>query len=208
MHCPLCHSPEYLSADATDTFLTCQHCGLVYRNPKLFLSPQQELERYQLHKNDIADVGYQEFVQPTVTAVMRDYQVQKNVGLDFGAGPGPVITDLLRKHGYSIHLYDPFFHPDKKALDTTYDFIVCCEVIEHFHQPNREFSLLKNLLNRGGRIYCQTLLYDHEIPMGQWHYSRDPTHVVFFTKKSLDYIQEQWEFNRVEVADRLVTFSL
>lgn len=43
--------------------------------------------RYQKHNNDIEDDGYQKFVAPITTAIMKDF-TQNHKGLDFGAGTG------------------------------------------------------------------------------------------------------------------------
>jgi len=60
-------------------------------------------------------------------------------------------------------LYDPFFHPKSELLAKKYDFIIACEVIEHFHDPRKEFELLYKLLNQGGKLYLMTDLYSQEV---------------------------------------------
>lgn len=47
-----------------------------------------------LHENDINDPGYRAFVAPVVDRISSD-RTPKHFGLDFGAGPGPVIAKLL-----------------------------------------------------------------------------------------------------------------
>lgn len=114
--------------------------------------------RYQKHNNDIEDDGYQQFVSPITLAIMRDF-TQNHKGLDFGAGIGPVIFKILKDQGYMIRLYDPFFHNYPNLLKAQYDYIAVCEVIEHFHDPKKEFSLLKKLLRQNGKLYCMTNIY-------------------------------------------------
>lgn len=85
-----------------------------------------------LHQNDIHDEGYRHFVSPITDNIQKDFDFKNSIGLDFGAGTGPVTTQILLEKGYSVNLYDPFFHPDTAVLQRRYDFIICCETMEHF----------------------------------------------------------------------------
>jgi SAM-dependent methyltransferase len=131
-------------------------------------------------------------------------QSTNDSGLDYGAGTGPVITKMLREKGYQIETYDPFFNPRKEALKKTYDYIVCCEVIEHFHNPVEEFEGLKNILKNGGTLYCMTQLYDSSIHFKTWNYKDDETHVIIYHRKGMEYIQKRFGFSSLEINNRLI----
>ncbi len=161
--------------------------------------------RYQKHNNDIEDEGYRKFVAPITSAIMKDF-TQNHKGLDFGAGTGPVISKILKDNGFSIKLYDPFFHNNPKLLEEKYDYIAACEVIEHFHNPKKEFSLLKELLQPNGKLYCMTNLYNESIDFKNWDYISDITHVFFYHKNTILYIKEEFGFSDVEIKERLITF--
>jgi len=209
MSCLLCHSRAASSIffeSAHHRFFRCEICHTVYRDPGTFLSRVDEKARYLEHNNDPEDLGYQQFVSPVVKAVMRDMRPGTH-GLDYGAGTGPVIAKLLRKAGYSISLYDPFFHPDIQTLKSKYDFIVACEVIEHFHRPLEEFKKLHMLLKPGGRLYCMTDPIDDRHDFGKWYYKDDPTHVIFYNRKNLEWIQEQVAFKELRVEGRLIVMQ-
>lgn len=186
-------------------FLSCHHCGSIFRAPSNFLSAEEEKTRYLNHNNDVNDPNYQKFVSPIVDAVCNDFNSCS--GLDFGAGTGPVISEILEKKGFQMTLFDPFFHPDKTALERTYDFIVCCEVIEHFHHPMTEFRLLKKILKPNGRLYCMTDPLPETIPFTDWYYKEDPTHVLFYSKANLKYICEQIGFKAITQKNRLILFE-
>ncbi|WP_382328301.1 class I SAM-dependent methyltransferase [Hydrogenophaga sp. UC242_50] len=109
-------------------------------------------------------------------------------GLDYGCGPGPVLADLLREAGHTVALYDPFFHPDTGALATPHDFITCTEVAEHFHDPAAEFRRLDALLRPGGWLALMTRFQTDDARFAQWHYRRDPTHVVFYREATLRWL--------------------
>jgi len=202
MVCPLCH---YSGSRIPETeLLHCLECQGIYRHKQYRLSPEKEEAQYKIHNNDVNDPGYQQFVMPIVAAVLRDFTPDHS-GIDFGAGTGPVIAKLLREQNFNIVLYDPFFHHHPDLLKDTYDYIVCCEVIEHFHNPDQEFALLKRLLKRQGRLYCMTNLYRPNTDLKRWHYVRDPTHVFFYQQITMDWIRKKYNFSACAIQDRLIT---
>jgi len=207
LKCLLCQSPEVSEFFLTEYhhFYNCNSCGTVYRNPATFLSPAEEKARYEQHINDVDDIRYQNFVRPIVSAVKAMYP-SSAVGLDYGAGTGPVITKLLIDSHYLVKMYDPFFHPYTAVLERSYDFIVCCEVIEHFHKPVSEFKKLYNLLNPGGRLFCMTdLLNDGDF--AKWYYKDDPTHVLFYNRENLEWIKNKTGFSDLDIDGRLITLK-
>ncbi|PKA83768.1 methyltransferase family protein [Ulvibacter sp. MAR_2010_11] len=206
--CILCHSlqTKLLLYRQEVAYYLCNSCGSVYKDPAGFLDREAEKERYLLHENDVNDHDYQYFVNPIVEEVVKHFP-EKSTGLDFGAGTGPVIAKLLSEKGYTISLYDPFFHPNTSVLHKTYDFIVCCEVIEHFHNPEKEFELLHKMLEPEGKLFCMTELLPKEKSFATWYYKDDPTHVLFYSEENLKWIQEHFGFKKVEIEGRLVVFS-
>ncbi len=207
MQCSLCDSKTMLFVHIEERkFFSCTKCKAVLLCPLHYLSPEEEKERYLLHQNDIHDIGYQNFVSPIVQSISREYNAN-HTGLDFGSGSGPVITSLLTEKGYNIITYDPFFDPNNSALENKYDYIVCCEVMEHFHNPSREFSLLFSLLNPEGKLYCKTSLYNKNINFRSWWYKNDPTHVFFYTTDTLLWIKNRFKFKLLEIREDLIIFG-
>jgi len=208
MYCPLCHTQSSVEYGTTGKvlFLKCHECALVFKSIEFFPSEEKEKSRYLLHKNDVNDSKYQKFVAPIVSAISKQYSTQ-SIGLDFGAGSGPVAAKLLKDKGYSIAFYDPFFYPNKEVLLTTYDFIICCEVMEHFHEPKKEFELLRKLLKPKGRLYCMTQLLPTPAKFKDWNYKNDPTHVVFYSEENLTWIKEHFDFSEVNIENRLIIFK-
>ncbi len=178
----------------------------MFLEPELRPNPEEEKLRYLHHENDVNDLGYQKFSSPITSAVLRDF-TPSDKGLDFGAGTGPVIAKLLTDKQFNISLYDPFFHPEAELLEQRYDYIVCCEVIEHFYSPSKEFALLKRLLKPGGKLYCMTDLYHEEVKFKSWYYKNDPTHVFFYHLQSLEHIKNKFEFSKLSIEGRLITYS-
>jgi len=189
-----------------DVYYLCPECGGIFRPERLLLSPEREKARYETHNNDVNDVRYQNFVSPIVNAVLKDF-APGHLGLDFGAGTGPVAAMLLHEQGYQISPYDPFFCNQRELLTRKYDYIVCCEVIEHFYHPAKEFELLKSLLNKGGKLYCMTELYRPQTDFVKWRYRNDETHVFIYQPRTLAWIQQKTGFADLTIAERLIEFT-
>ncbi|QIE58007.1 class I SAM-dependent methyltransferase [Rasiella rasia] len=209
--CILCNNEtiESYYKDNRHDFLKCTSCTSVFRNPLHYLDAAAEKERYLSHNNDINDTGYQHFVFPIIDAVARTFSSDK-IGLDYGAGTGPVITKLLAEKGYTMKLYDPFFHPNTGVLQETYDFIVCCEVMEHFHHPLKEFRRLQRLLKPNGKLFCMTNTWETTKTISdfkKWYYKNDPTHVIFYNGENLERIKNEVGFSEIVIDDRLITIS-
>lgn len=205
--CPLCQtSSEIFFQWKKRTYHTCPNCHSIFLPQQLLPELHAEESRYREHNNDVNDPRYQKFVSPIVNAVKADFTPQHE-GLDFGAGTGPVVTKLLSDAGYRLELYDPFFHPHPHLLEKTYDFIVSCEVVEHFHRPAEEFTRLKSMLKQKGKLYCMTSLYDDSIDFKQWQYKNDFTHVIIYRTETFRYIQETFGFSDLKIDKNLIILS-
>ncbi len=209
MLCPLCESSSMLLCKHRQrTYYRCSGCSSAFLHPAQRLSFAEERRRYELHNNDVEDARYQRFVTPLVEQVLSRFD-SAHRGLDFGAGTGPVITKLLRDQGYDITVYDPFFYDDYQALEQVYDYIVCCEVMEHFFHPRKSFALLKSLLKPEGSIFCRTSLFTDDIDFSAWHYKNDETHTFYYHPKSIQWIADYFGFTRLRVtSNSLIEFSL
>ncbi|PKP54048.1 MAG: methyltransferase [Bacteroidetes bacterium HGW-Bacteroidetes-1] len=205
--CPLCNSisQEFFHSKKAKYHI-CSACKGIFVGKQYLPNPANELVRYREHNNDVNDVRYQNFVSPIVNAVLKAFKMD-SIGLDFGAGPGPVISSLLREKDYQIALYDPIFHDNPELLLKQYEYIICCEVIEHFHQPAKEIQLLKTMLKEGGKLYCMTSIYNHNIDFEAWYYKNDITHVFFYQLETLHFICEHFDFSGLEIKNNFITFS-
>ncbi len=85
-------------------------------------------------------------------------------------------------------LHDPFFHPNPEAMDRTYDFVTCTETAEHFHRPADEFARLMSLVRPAGWLAIMTCFQTDDTQFANWHYRRDPTHVVFYREETLRFL--------------------
>lgn len=204
MKCPLCHAldPRRILED----YWLCPDCDLRFADARILLTPEAEFERYKLHNNDVHDERYARFVDPLFGAILARAPNAAS-GLDFGAGPGPIIAKQLRERGHTVEIYDPFFHPNAAALARVYDFVFACEVIEHFHAPGIEFARLRGLLKPGGFLAVMTAIYVPEIDFESWYYRRDPTHTAFYSRTTLGWIKDRFQFCKLEtLGERVAVF--
>jgi hypothetical protein len=165
----------------------CGTCEARFLDPGQRLSPQEEVARYRQHENDVDDPRYRQFLSKLAEPLLERLEPGL-CGLDYGCGPGPALAAMLREAGHDMALYDPFFHPDPSALERRYDFIACTETAEHFHHPAEEFDRLDRLLRRGGWLGLMTCFQTDDARFADWHYRRDPTHVVFYREATMHTI--------------------
>lgn len=168
----------------------CRQCLATYLDAAQRPGADEERRRYLQHNNGPHDPGYRAFLDRLV-APLLGLLPPNRCGLDYGCGPGPVLAQMLREAGHAVRLYDPFFHPDAAALAQTYDFITCSEVVEHFHHPAREFFRLRALLKPGGWLAIMTCFQADDRRFPDWHYRRDPTHVVFYRDQTFRHLARQ-----------------
>lgn len=203
-NCPLCNSSS--KAFYKDEFYICSCCDGIFRPKEKLLCEEKEKERYESHTNDSDDLGYQNFVSPITSSVLSEHN-KDEMGLDFGCGKDSPIVKVLRQNEYKIFEYDPYFFDDKKLLEQSYDYIACCEVIEHFYNPKKEFELFKKLLKDDGTLYLMTGIYRKNIDFSKWWYKNDLTHVFIFQEKTFEWIKKEFDFEDMKIEKNFVRFS-
>ncbi|MFT5863262.1 MAG: SAM-dependent methyltransferase [Flavobacteriales bacterium] len=201
MICTLCSSILIKKKDVY--YYDCGRCKAIVKDEKQYLPPAEEKALYQTHNNDVEDIRYQKFTMP-ITRYVLDTCLPTHKGLDFGSGTGPVISSMLKKKDYDIVPYDPFFAPDQEIFSTSYDYIVSCEVFEHFNNPKLEIDRLVSLLKPKGRLLIMTLLYNDQINFNTWHYRKDPTHIFMYRKETIEYIAKEQKLEILVLTDRFI----
>lgn len=197
--CPLCQSPE-LSNFQSSAYQRCGHCLLVVKTDRP--TELDEKARYLQHNNNADDRGYREFLSPVVSTVATLYPSGSR-GLDYGSGPTPVLSDWLKQKGYSIESYDIFFAPHGLANAQELDFVVCIETAEHFFNPGAEFANMFQRLKKGGALILMTKLFEENLQLKDWHYTRDKTHVCFYSRETLEWIATHYGAEFQVINDRL-----
>ena len=195
--CPLCHAENvaHFFADKFRDYLRCQTCHLIFVPTKFHLSLAAEKSEYDQHQNSPTDSGYRKFLsrlfEPLQQAVSQTGKLSH--GLDFGSGPGPTLSAMFEEVGHIMRIYDPFYAPDKMALDTQYDFVTASEVVEHFRKPADNLDQLWSLVKPNGTLGVMTKLALDREAFSRWHYKNDPTHVAFYARETFQWLAQRWD---------------
>ncbi|MBF9015699.1 MULTISPECIES: class I SAM-dependent methyltransferase [unclassified Oceanispirochaeta] len=181
-------------------FFLCPSCSLVFQSILSLPRPDEELARYELHRNDKEDEGYRNWLGSFIKSSVVPWYHEGNI-LDFGSGPRPVLTELLESEGYPVFSYDPFFAPRWPDPDEgPFSLILLCEVLEHIHDPLKEFKRLNDLAADGAVLSLKTQFLPSvdSVDFKGWWYKEDPTHIRFYNSESLRVLgaQSGWDLVR------------
>jgi len=156
-------------------------------DPSSHLLPDQEKARYLLHENTLTNKGYVEMLEGFISQAVLPYKAE-GTALDFGCGPEPVLAELLRRHGFTAHTYDLYFAQGPVLESKQFDVITATEVFEHLKEPIAALEMLKGLLKPDGILAIMTMLHTNDIEaFKNWWYPTDPTHIAFYTEKTLGF---------------------
>jgi SAM-dependent methyltransferase len=192
--CPLCSGPApftHIVGPRNRGYLLCQHCRLIFMGREFLPDRAAEKERYQAHQNGPQDAGYVRFLNQAITPALPWLNAGMR-GLDYGCGPTPTLSGLLKAHGLHCENYDPYFYPELPGEQ--YDYIFATEVVEHFFNPGEEFKRLGELLKPGGILTIMTEAWVSVEGFAEWHYATDITHVCFYHEKTIEYICTRYGF--------------
>jgi hypothetical protein len=161
-------------------------------------TPGAERARYETHLNSPEDAGYREFLD-RLLAPLAARLAPGARGLDYGSGPGPTASVMMRERGFAMSDYDPFFAPNEEALRKTYAFVTCTEVVEHFRRPAENFKNLDALLEPGGALGVLTGVLEDDAAFPAWWYHNDITHIAFYRPETLAWIARRfgWSLERL-----------
>jgi hypothetical protein len=207
--CPLCKSNhiEYIfhQKQFKRDFYRCESCFLHFIDPGSLLKPEDEQQRYEHHQNSEKDPGYVAFLSRLLDPVMKYVSIHDQ-GLDYGSGPYPMMQEIAIERGLQMDIYDPFFANDTTKLDKKYDYLTCCEVVEHFHHPANDFDQLIELLLPGGLLGIMTSILYESIDLPSWHYIHDETHVSLYAPKTMEWIAKNYGLQLLEMEGNVTIF--
>lgn len=194
LKCTLCEGSklkEIVLKNDRRSYFFCINCNLIFVNPDFHLSIDEEKSRYSQHNNSIDQEGYVKFlnraIEPTLPHLKENMK-----GLDYGCGPSPTLSELLKLQGINCFDYDPVFeinHPYKK-----YDFVFATECFEHFFFPKNDLQKLSSLLKKGGTLSVMTERWSSLECFKVWYYKNDPSHVSFYHLKTFEFIADVFNY--------------
>jgi len=195
--CRLCRvtaGRKPLKSDNGREYLLCTNCKLISLHPQYFLSREKEIERYLTHNNGLHNEGYVEFLNRAIKPALK-YINKEMQGLDYGCGPTPTLSKLLKNEGYDCGDYDPLFV--ENPLNKKYDYIFSTEVFEHFFDPQEEIRKIYDLLNTDGILIVMTEHWKAPENFSRWYYIKDPSHTAFYNASTFEHICETFGFEKI-----------
>ena len=179
-------------------------CDLIFLNPQERLTPEQEKARYDLHSvGGAGNEGHQAFLAPLVDEVMElleksRWKRNEVAVLDYGSGPAGFLSLLFQHKDIQTTNYDAFYAPDQSVLKRPYNVVTSTEVWEHFYFPYSEINQQIHLIKPNGYLAVMTSSHKGEAAFHDWYYRRDPTHVSFFSEKTMQWIAQRWGLQLVK----------
>ncbi len=193
--CPLCQTCSTRNLDTTPhpggSYRHCADCDLIFATPGGILAPDEEKSRYLLHDNSHANEGYVDMLTAFLDKAVLAF-ADRGTALDFGSGPGPVLADLMTERGFAVKTYDPFFSFCPQVLREKFDVVTATEVMEHVTAAHSAWTNLVACLNPGGILAVMTHLHPGLASFDGWWYHRDPTHIRFYSHKTLSFISRRY----------------
>jgi SAM-dependent methyltransferase len=211
IQCPLCSSDNKKKRIQTDfgkIFFHCDSCDLIFAQRSDLLSFDEEKERYLNHENTIENQGYLQFLNRVIQPMLSNLKMG-DTGLDFGCGPSPTLSKVMKQKGFDCEDYDPLYFPD--LPNKMFDYIFATECFEHFHFPIKDINLICSLLKPNSKLGIMTELWQSLEQFQAWYYPRDPTHVSFYSLRTFDFINQKFglkvlysDNKRVIILEKLV----
>lgn len=196
-NCHLCGGKDREPLEVVEdirSYYLCHTCGLISVASHHFLEQDEEKKRYLKHQNSLDHQGYLDFLNRIISPALNFLNAEMTL-LDFGCGPSPVLSSLLKEKKLDCKFYDPFFYP--QLPEGKFDFIFSTETFEHFNVPATTVREIVTLLNPGGFLALMTETWVSKEHFRTWYYKRDPTHVSFYHLNTIQYLCKTFGFKMV-----------
>lgn len=198
--CPLCNlESRMIGENSGRSMLHCPNCDLLHVPRDQHLPLEQQRARYLHHENSMENTEYVRRFEQLIDRLDKYVPAPRRV-LDYGCGPGPVLIELLKRRGDEAIGYDPHFAP-KMDLTRPFDAVVSTETFEHFADPSMEMSRICDILRPGGVLAIMTQLHAGAESVLDWWYARDPTHVCFYSRKTMEWTARVFGMKLLECDD-------
>ena len=207
MTCKICFSRTKKHSDphSFKTYTQCLNCQCITLEPSFWVSEKDEKKQYDQHENSLENEGYVKMFEDFLDYFWKELLPQSPHVLDFGSGPTPVLATLLQKRGAKVTCYDKFYQPDTVLEKHSYDLITSTEVFEHLENPLETLQFLTQHLKAKGYIAVMTLFHDNSMEnFWKWWYRRDPTHIIFYTPLTLQYLAKQCGLEMIKTDNKRI----
>ncbi|MFQ5432369.1 MAG: class I SAM-dependent methyltransferase [Nitrospinota bacterium] len=176
-------------------FYKCPSCGLIFTNET---AGNAASEKHYMSQWKSTDADFWKQQVDGLLSVIHKYKMPVGRLLDFGSGAGE-ITKEFQARGIEATPLDPMINGYLKDQNypQKFEVVVGVEVIEHLPDMWDELKEIKRNLSADGIMLFTTILTDGFIDSANereqfrgWWYKDDPTHVSFFSRKSVFRLAE------------------
>jgi hypothetical protein len=184
----------------------CDHCGLVQVDAVFLPDEQKAVKRYLLHEQDAGSEGHIRHLRKALEPSLP-YLSEGMTCLDYGCGPVPVLSGLLKNYGFACDNYDPSFGFLVEE-SCRYDFVFCLETAEHFMSPGQTWIHLLGKVKPRGFLTLMTERYRDKEQFGHWYYKRDFTHTNFYHQSTIQWLASAHSLDmRYDDGERVTVFN-
>lgn len=153
----------------------------------------------------------------TGSGSLADAVKKRNPSVDYvGVEITPAYVELSQRRCDRVYL-ENFENPSYKLIHEIQDrqWIVFCDVLEHFVDPWRVLEMLRSTMRSDGRIIASIPNTQHwsiqvRLNRGDWRYSDsgllDKTHVRFFTRETILELFDKTGFQVTHLQPRIFNF--
>jgi len=205
MQCKICQSrtEKFYEKRIRSDFYFCKECHYFFKDKNKFLNQEAEIALYNQHNNSLENSGYVTMLNDFIDKAIKPYSV-KNI-LEFGSGPTPVLSELLKQRTYNVEIYDKYFAPEKVYEGKKYDLISSTEVIEHIEEPLAIMQFFHKHLKSGGYLSLMTQFHKDSIDeFCKWWYCLDRTHISFFKPETFKVLAKKVGFKVIDFDEKKV----
>ena len=210
--CELCGSNQlvhYQHPKFHMLFHECLNCEAIFKDIAHKITEKEELKVYNQHENSIDNIGYVNFLTNFLEGTLLKFLDHGKI-LDFGSGPAPVLKQILERNDkFQVEIYDYYYAKHEEVFNHLYDAITSTEVFEHLWKPKETLLKLNKSLKADGILAIMTLFHPkNQAEFFEWFYIRDPSHVTFYTPKTIEIISKQTGFKVIDTNDyRYITLK-
>jgi len=208
INCPICNSnnnqpyislKDRLASNKNDTFnlVKCQ-CQFVFLNPrpsKLNISKHYSDINYSPHKKN----GFLYRLAQRISffwkyILIKKYGTKSRI-LDYGSGMGAFSSYMIKK-GFSVDNYEPILN-SKNEIKNDYNIVTMWHSLEHIHDLEDSFHLIKKALKDNGYLIIAVpnldaaeIIYFNE----DWAAYDAPRHLYHFNLDSINNLLDKYGF--------------